>query len=543
MLPVLLLVGPRDEPVLLLILLGYLSVLFGTGMTGSRRAVSVTTAGGLALLSLASGLLSAGQPIWVLLAALFAVAVLAVAIDQGFELGPPGPYYFLILVTMGSVIRILDLELLGWLLLGVAGAIAVSMLDELWSRRHLQETAIAAAGRCINEFERDVNTVGAATSRQLTARVDEAVERLQDAWRLLERSSKDRDLAQQLRSDEDRFLRLCGHLIRNTLARGSSQLTTEPGTAQLRGSPAFVEPSVGYRLRRSLLSPSMALVTLARVNVAIFATLVLGALIQPMHPIWTTLAVVMCLGTPGAQHELTRRILAVMAGMLVGLLGYGLLLQLPRDETTLLIVLVVLLLTAIRVSQYRWGIGTICISMTVLALSNPGVAAGRQWQVVLDRFFESVIACVVCLVIVWVTGGWLVGWVISGNIPALVTSIRRTLGASLELDEFTGTDQRPARAELLFCLRRSGSAARLTTATQGRGPATLDLEGALARIGLVALGASLDPSVWPSREMAMRVVDQLRHLGNITVTDSTDDLQRLRQRVDEILPHRPGVTL
>ena len=57
------------------------------------------------------------------------------------------------------------------------------------------------------------------------------------------------------------------------------------------------------------------------VAMLVIGTLVLGALIQPMHPIWTTLAVVMCLGTPGAQHELTRRVLAVMAGMLVGLLG------------------------------------------------------------------------------------------------------------------------------------------------------------------------------------------------------------------------------
>lgn len=542
LLPAVLLIAPREGAALLLIVLGYSCVLFGTGLVGSRRALSVTSAGGLVLISLACGMACVGQPMWVLLAAMFTVAVLSVAVDQGLELGPPGPYYFLILVTMGRVVHILDLASIGWLLAGIAGAIAASMIDLAWSRRHLTQEAVAAAQRCVDAFERDLRKVGSATGRELTERVGAAFELLQQARRPLE-NCPDRDPAERLQVIEDRFRRLYLNLVQNTLARGTSRPQPEHDGAWSQDLGMWPEPSISYRLRHTLASPSMALVTLARVTSAIVATLVLGELLQTMHPVWATVAVVLCLGTPGSQLELTRRTLAVMAGMLVGLIGYGLLLQLPRSQATLAIVLLVLLIAAVRAPQYGWGVGAICISMSLVALANPGVAAGRQWEVVLDRFFESVIAGVVCLFVIWLTGGWLVGWVVSGNMTALADAIQRTLGTSLGLDGFSNTDPRQARAELAFCLRRSGSAARLTTATSGRSPATLDLEGALARIGVVVFGASLDRSVWPSKELALRVIDQIRHLRNITVADNTPDLRRLNQRVDEILPQRPGISL
>lgn len=87
----------------LVIGLGTYTVLFGA-IPGRRHRALVMAVAGIGLVTaVCAGILAAGSLPWTLTAFL-AAAVLAVVLDTAVRLGPPGPYFFLLMVGGGGVV-------------------------------------------------------------------------------------------------------------------------------------------------------------------------------------------------------------------------------------------------------------------------------------------------------------------------------------------------------------------------------------------------------------------------------------------------------
>ncbi|WIM69373.1 FUSC family protein [Corynebacterium suedekumii] len=113
----------------LLVGLGTYPVLFGAIPDREHRAKVMAAVGVGLILAMSVGILVTGN-LWWTLGAFLVVAVAGVALDQALPLGPPGPYFFLLMVGGGTVVGQAGwtvMQSAGWLILGAVIAFLVAV--------------------------------------------------------------------------------------------------------------------------------------------------------------------------------------------------------------------------------------------------------------------------------------------------------------------------------------------------------------------------------------------------------------------------------
>ena len=139
--------------------------------------------------------------------------------------------------------------------------------------------------------------------------------------------------------------------------------------------------------------------TLARVAVAVTATLALSALRDDAHPFWGVLVVVLVLSFPGTTGQLTGRAVARLVGTVAGVVLFVPVAGLHLGSAGYVAVLCVLLWFVARWTARNYAIGTTLITLLALFMSVPLTPDESPWQLAVDRGVDTLIAGIVVLVV------------------------------------------------------------------------------------------------------------------------------------------------
>ncbi|MGO3328430.1 MAG: FUSC family protein [Gordonia sp. (in: high G+C Gram-positive bacteria)] len=370
----------------LLAALGAFAALYGERRPYLLRWKVVLTAGVL-LLAAATGFGALGSGIGPdpstpamlgVVLALAACAAASVFVANALRLGPPGPYFFLLVAGVSQLVAQHGVDIAHLALFvatGVIVALVMSMAPALW-RPHGPEHAATAAA--LNAAEQYLSRNEEAEPAE---RHGVALSTL-NAWSVLhDAAATDGDLAQRLWS---------AHLKVNS---------TEPDGD---GGDGFVaplpRPRIVHRLRFAARRNSHAAVSAFRATVAAVVAGVIAVSAGLGRPDWAILSAVLVLQMgPDRVHGAVRGAHRVI-GTVLGVGLFAALHALDLHISILIIVLTILnMLIELTVST-NYAVAVIFITPLALLIGGPSTPLADQ---VRDRLIETVIGVGIALLTMW----------------------------------------------------------------------------------------------------------------------------------------------
>lgn len=402
---------------------GVFTVLYGAGRPLRSRVrvlllVAVGLVGCMALGTLASGnaLLS------VLVTAL--VGAVATFLAHALRLGPPGAFFFVLLVGIGGYLPSRGLDpwaMVGATALGAAIAVPIALFDLLLDRRGPERAAVAAADRAVQAF---INTSpGDADAEDKSTAATNAIH---DAWTTLwdggdpvpedhlgdgggadavDDEAADGEAVDEAVDDLEELVtellvaqqRYSGRLLPQV--QGNPDLARESMTASLG------RPSLRHMIRRAARWPTTALQAALRVATGIAAAgIVSGVLLDTSHMYWAMAAAALVLHTGLDRRSTAVRSVERLAGTALGILLF-LLGGFSGSGPWAVIATVVLLQGLVELLVVR-NYTLAVVFMTPLALTIGTAGSGLPaLEIAQERLVDTAIG-VLCGVAV----PWFVGW-------------------------------------------------------------------------------------------------------------------------------------
>ena len=313
---------------------GVFTVLYGAGRPlRSRVRVLLLVAVGL-VSCMALGTLASGNAILsVVVTAL--VGAVATFLAHALRLGPPGAFFFVLVVGIGGYLptRGVDpLSMVGATALGAAIAVPIALFDLLLDRRGPERAAVAAADRAVEAFLATPPGDAGAESRSTAA-----TNAIHDAWTTLwdggdpvpeDRAEPD-DGADVGEPGEDTVAELVTELLviqQRYSQRLDPHAQANPDLARESLAYPLGRPPLRHMVVRAARWPTTALQSTLRVAAGVAAAgVVSGLLLNTTHMYWAMAAAALVLHT-GMDRRATavrsvERLVGTALGILLFLLG------------------------------------------------------------------------------------------------------------------------------------------------------------------------------------------------------------------------------
>ncbi|QPC94847.1 FUSC family protein [Mesorhizobium sp. INR15] len=497
----------------LIVALGAYIVLFGVGQPAQRRLITFVWAAGLMLGAISLGALVASS-FWLQLLAYVGVALLAAIGSVALDLGPPGPYFFVLMVGGGTLLGAGGVpltDLLPYLALGNVLAAVFGMADLAFDRYRPEREAIAAASAAVAGLRAEVQATPpkspaqelragldqrlCTTAAAITKAWDTALSGLSDATgeaaAILQAS-----LLQIHREYQQLFLHAVG--LKQPPGSGGggdgafaySRIELPASLSEARRA-AFGAPSLGYRMAQGITWPSVTLIAFARVALALVLANLAVHFAGSRHPFWAVLVVVLILSFPGDQSQLRQRSVQRFVGTAIGIAVFLPLAQFHLAETASVAVLCALFWGISRLSTRNYMVGSVLITAFALVLTVPLSPAETPGQLAFSRITDTLFAVVAAVFAIQMIGSSF------ADALSLQSARRIAKAAQAVLDHVERGDDflRPAfveqRRRLQWSLFRVGSALKVADPAATERTSSFDaLERACGSSGLWVLGVA-----------------------------------------------------
>ena len=494
----------------LIVALGGYIVLFGGGQAARLRLKVYLAVSALMLLAVTLGVLSAASfPLTVL--TYLAVALAAVIVNILLGLGPPGPYFFVLMVSGGATLAQGGMRLgtiLLYVALGNALAILFAMADVVYDRYRAERRAIAAAADAVQALARAVEPAAGAGTK-IDAPLAAAAAAVHRAWSAFmagagqDDNAAARRVEHELHKVQRRYRALYVDIAeRHLLAadgdpyvyQGSSGLgqTTDAGDGDTRRS-AVGEPSLRYRLAAELSWPSMTWITLMRVGTALVIATGITHWARDQHPFWASLVIALVLSYPGSQTSLTLRGVQRFLGTSAGIGIFVALSRLHLNEAAYIVVLCALLWPISRLTGRNYLYGSVFITLLALYMTVPLSPAQAPLALAANRWMDTLIAVLIALAMIWLIGPRSAPALAKASIRRISLASQAVLERILSQQDFTDPDFVEDRRRLEYALLGSGQALQIAAPSAAGTAAYANLEQVCTRLGYLVLGSSWLP--------------------------------------------------
>lgn len=516
---------------------GAFTVLYGAGrpLRSRIRLLVIVAAGLVSAMALGAWVLSGSLLLAIMATAL--VGAVATFLAQALRLGPPGGFFFVLIVGIGGYLPIHDVSPSSLVLATTTGAviaIPVAMFDLLLDPLGPERAAVAAASRAVDAFA--AAPPGDARRENLSIAATNAIH---DAWNTLwdggspslDEVSSDRDrvradLATDLLVVQQRYSQqlLPGH-------HSNPDLIGDSTTAPLG------RPPLRRMVRRALRWPTAALQAALRVATGIAAAgAVAGLLVGSSHMYWAMAAAALVLHTGMDRRSTARRSLERLAGTALGI-GLFMLGGFANSGPWTVVVTIVLLQALVELCVVRNYTAAV-VFMTPLALTISTAGSGQVASVIAQERLLDTALGVACGAAV----PWLVGWrqgrmMMFAHLSRAVSASAKVIGllARGEQEEHVGLD---AQRELTLDLQElSALAGRALRDEPDRVADLIPVREATAWLGFTVLATASQAGeeplerVQPAQAPAQELADRLARR-------EIPDPQQIRA-VREIVGNRP----
>ena len=392
---------------------GVFTVLYGAGRPlRSRARVLLLVAVGL-VACMALGTLASGNALLsVLVTAL--VGAVATFLAHALRLGPPGAFFFVLLVGIGGYLpsRGIDpLAMVGATALGASFAVPIALFDLLLDRRGPERAAVAAAGRAVQAF---INTSPGDTDAEDKSTA--ATNAIHDAWTTLWDGGDpvpedhldgggDLDAVDEAVDDLEELVTELLVVQQRYSERLLPQVQGNPDLARESMTASLGRPTLRQMIRRGTRWPTTALQAALRVATGIAAAgIVSGVLLDTSHMHWAMAAAALVLHTGLDRRSTAVRSVQRLAGTALGILLF-LLGGFSGSGPWAVVATVVLLQGVVELLVVR-NYTLAVVFMTPLALTI-GTAGSRlpALEIAQERLVDTAIG-VLCGAAV----PWFVGW-------------------------------------------------------------------------------------------------------------------------------------
>ena len=375
------------------------------------------------------------------------VGAVATFLAHALRLGPPGAFFFVLVVGIGGYLPTHGIEPASLVLATATGAviaIPVAMFDLLLDRLGPEHAAVAAAGRAVDAFLAvdDADPAGEELSTAATNAIHSAWTTLWDGGQPLPQERHARGTRGS--ADRRRRAELATDLIIHQQRYSQRLLPGHQPNPDLGGYPAAAplgRPPLRRMIRRGLRWPTTALQSALRVAAGVAAAgIAAGLLAGSAHMYWAMAAAALVLHTGMDRRATLVRSLERLGGTILGI-GLFLLGGFAGSGPWGVVVTIVVLQGLTELCVVR-NYTVAVVFMTPLALTIGTAGSGQPAGVIAtDRLLDTAIG-VACGVAV----PWLVGWR-SGR-RMLFAHLARAVRASADVLGLLGRGGHQARAGL-----------------------------------------------------------------------------------------------
>ncbi|WP_109471774.1 FUSC family protein [Ornithinimicrobium cavernae] len=417
---------------------GAFTVLYGAGrpLRSRIRVLALVALGLIAGMSL--GVLVSGN-LLLSIGATAAVGAFATFLAHALRLGPPGAFFFVLIVGIGGYLPTRGLDPGSLVLATTTGALVavpIALFDLLLDRLGPERAAVAAAGRAVDRFL--ATEPGDDEAEDLSTAATNAIH---DAWTTLwdggepELLTDDQPPGAAVRvTDQDRRAELATDLIIHQQRYSQRLLPGHQPNPDLGGEPTAAplgRPQLRRLIARALRWPTAALQAAVRVAAGIAAAgVTAGVLVGSSHMYWAMAAAALVLHTGMDRRATTIRSVERLVGTTLGI-GLFLLGGFSESGPWMVVVTIVTLQGLVELCVVR-NYTLAVVFMTPLALTIGTAGSGQAaLAIAQDRLLDTGIG-VLCGVLV----PWLVGWRSSRGM--LTAHLARAVAASAEVIALLG---------------------------------------------------------------------------------------------------------
>lgn len=514
---------------------GTFTVLYGAGRPlRSRIRVLVLVALGL-VAGMSLGVLVSGSLVFAILITALVGAV-ATFLAHALRLGPPGAFFFVLIVGIGGYLPTRGLDP-GSLILatttGAAVAVPIAMFDLLLDRLGPERAAVAAAQRAVERF---LDT--APEDPQAEDLSTAATNAIHDAWTTLwdggepELLMEAADAPSPGATDAEVRAELATELIVIQQRYSQRLLPVQQPNPDLGGEPTAAplgRPRLRRMVGRALRWPTAALQAAIRVATGIAAAgVVAGLLVGSGHMYWAMAAAALVLHTGMDRRATAIRSVERLVGTTVGI-GLFLLGGFADSGPWAVVLTIVTLQGLVELCVVRNY--TVAVTfMTPLALTIGTAGSGlAAWTIAQERLLDTAIG-VLCGVAV----PWLVGWR-SGR-AMVMAHLSRAITAGADVIALLGRGQHQERAgldaqrELSLDLQElSAIAGRAIRDEPDRITDLVPVRDATAWFGFTVLATASQTAAGEALERVAPAEEAARDLAERLARQEVPEAQEIRQ--------------
>ncbi|MTB70774.1 hypothetical protein GGG17_02025 [Arsenicicoccus sp. MKL-02] len=499
--------------------LGVFTILYAATAPGRFRArVMALAALGLTA-SVGLGALTAGHPV-VTVAVLVVVAMVAAFVCVALKVGPPGSYFFVLVLGVGNLAVTHGANPWSVVALTFAGAVSawvIGMADLLVAPHRAERRATEAAEGAIRAFAAgaDQAPAGEGADGELAALRAGASGALHRAWTAVTDGGRPPQLVERLERAQLTYAAASATLAGVRLGVGplpwgsvddeaasddvgpgeqDSPVDGSVDAEQLRDT-ALGRPGAGYLLREAARWPSEVLLLVLRVGLATALAGLVAGLLHQGHVHWAVCCAALVLHQGGTREVQTVRGVHRTLGTLVGLVIYaGLLALAPQGWWLVLVVAALQLLVELLVTR-NYALAVVVITPLALTIGMASAPGEPVSSVVADRLVDTLVGVACALLVLWTTGRRAPEVVLRAHARRVVVATERVM-----VDLAAGALETRAalahRRHLYYELLESEVVARRALADSHAAVAPYHrVERSLAALGYLVLGACWHPDI------------------------------------------------
>lgn len=547
--------------------LGVFTILYGATAPGRFRArVMALAALGLTG-AVALGAMTAGHPV-VTVAVLVVVAMVAAFVCVALKVGPPGSYFFVLVLGVGNLAVTHGAAPWSVVALTFAGAVSawvIGMADLLVAPHRAEQRATEAAEGAIRAFAAGVPQdpadpapePGKDDDGDLEALRASASGALHRAWTAVTDGGRPPRLVERLERAQLTYAAASARLAGARLGveprpwgsvddeaadhdvRSGEQeplVDAAVDAEQLRDT-ALGRPGAGYLLREAARWPSEVLLMVLRVGLATtFAGLVAHVLHQG-HVYWAVCFAALVLHQGGTREVQTVRGVHRTLGTLVGLLIFAGLLALDPQGWWLVVVVAGMQLVVELLITSNYALAVVVITPLALTIGMASAPGEPVSSVVADRLVDTLVGVACALLVLWATGRRAPEVVLRAHARRVVVATERVM-VDLAAGALETRDALDHRRNLYYELLESDVVARraLADSRDAVGPYHR-MERSLAALGYLVLGACWHPDIRRAHAAFDRARGPLERImaDPVTTPRPAEAIERDVREVEELV--------
>lgn len=509
--------------------LGVFAVLYGAGAPVRRRLRIIPLAGLGLLAALALGIVTAGHPV-VAIVCMAVVATVATFTTYSLQVGPPAGFFFTLDVGIGNLAASHGAPaavILGVAAVGVCSAIVVGTSD-LWFGAHgIEEAAVSQAEDFVERYLEQADPDEVADARRAASAA------LNRAWTAVTDGGSQELFDGRLQRIHSRY----ATAVSRAVGGADEEVTAELAlleAARVR-QVSLGRPRAAWSLRQSLRWPSEDQLVAARVAVATLLAGGVALALDNAHAYWASAFAVLIVHTGGTRSIQLQRAFQRTIGTALGLLAFGLVLQLDLAHWPLIALVVSLQFVVEMLVTRNYAVAVVFLTPLALSISS-AVTDMDMTTIVADRGIDTIIGVGAALLVLVVSGR--LGrpeLLLRAHARRIVLALDDVLGDLAE--RRTRTDAGMA-AHLDHCrqlyvelLSSDQVAHRALADAPTRVAPYREMEQLLAHIGYLVLGATWNPRMRGERERMVLARERLEAILDHKVTrtraaaDITADLR------------------